>query len=83
MGAGWGRGKLDKPPQMGCGAQAALPGTVGRTDGTTQVTYAGHPLYYFSGDQNPGDIDGEGSQAFGGGWDLVSPAGVKVEKPGR
>jgi predicted lipoprotein with Yx(FWY)xxD motif len=47
------------------------------------VTYAGHPLCYFSGDQNPGDIDGEGSQVFGGGQDLASPAGVKVEKPGR
>jgi predicted lipoprotein with Yx(FWY)xxD motif len=76
-------GKLDRPPQMGNGPQAALPGTVRRTDGTTQVTYAGHPLYYFSGDQKRGEIDGEGSQVFGGGWDLVSPAGVKVEKPGR
>jgi predicted lipoprotein with Yx(FWY)xxD motif len=51
--------------------------------GDTQVTYAGHPLYYFSAGQQPGDISGEGTQGFGGGWDLVSPAGKKVEKPGE
>jgi predicted lipoprotein with Yx(FWY)xxD motif len=53
-----------------------------RTDGTVQVTYAGHPLYYFVADTKPGAIKGEGLQAFGAGWDLVSPAGKKVEKPG-
>ncbi len=69
-------------PVGASGARAALLGTVRRTNGTIQVTYAGHPLYYFSAEQQPGDISGEGSQAFGGGWDLVSPAGTKVEKHG-
>jgi predicted lipoprotein with Yx(FWY)xxD motif len=69
-------------PVAGSGVRAALLGTVRRADGSTQVTYGGHPLYYFTADQQPGDISGEGSQAFGGGWDLVSPAGAKVEKPG-
>jgi predicted lipoprotein with Yx(FWY)xxD motif len=69
-------------PVAGSGVKAALLGTVRRSNGTTQVTYAGHPLYYFTADQQPGDISGEGSQAFGGGWDLVSPAGKKVEKHG-
>jgi predicted lipoprotein with Yx(FWY)xxD motif len=69
-------------PLTGSGATASLLGTAKRTDGTTQVTYAGHPLYYFAGDQNPGDISGEGSQSFGAGWDLIAPAGKKVEKPG-
>ena len=69
-------------PLAGSGARAALLGTVKRTDGKTQVTYAGHPLYYFAGDQKPGDITGEGSQTFGAGWDLVAPAGKKVEKGG-
>jgi predicted lipoprotein with Yx(FWY)xxD motif len=69
-------------PVAGSGVQAALLGTVRRANGSSQVTYAGHPLYYFASDQQPGDISGEGSQAFGGGWDLVSPAGTKVEKPG-
>jgi predicted lipoprotein with Yx(FWY)xxD motif len=32
-----------------------------------QVKYAGHPLYYFTGDQKPGDTTGQGLQNFGGG----------------
>jgi predicted lipoprotein with Yx(FWY)xxD motif len=69
-------------PAAGAGASASLLGTITRTDGTVQVTYAGHPLYYFVRDTTPGTIKGEGLQAFGAGWDLVSPAGKKVEKPG-
>jgi predicted lipoprotein with Yx(FWY)xxD motif len=69
-------------PAAGAGATASLVGTVKRTDGTVQVTYAGHPLYYFVQDTKPGDITGEGVQAFGAGWDLISPAGKKIEKPG-
>ena len=69
-------------PVAGAGASASLLGTVKRTDGTVQVTYAGHPLYYFVADAKPGDTKGEGLQAFGAGWDLVSPAGKKIEKPG-
>jgi predicted lipoprotein with Yx(FWY)xxD motif len=69
-------------PAAGAGVTTSLLGTVKRTDGTVQVTYAGHPLYYFVADTKPGDTSGEGTQAFGAGWDLVSPAGKKVEKPG-
>jgi predicted lipoprotein with Yx(FWY)xxD motif len=69
-------------PVAGSGVMASLLGTAKRTDGTTQVTYAGHLLYYFAGDQKPGDITGEGSQAFGAGWDLIAPSGKKIEKSG-
>lgn len=69
-------------PTVTGGAMASLVGTTTRTDGSTQVTYKGHPLYFFVGDSRAGDINGEGSQAFGAGWDLVSPAGKKVEKAG-
>ena len=69
-------------PTAAAGVNAALLGTVKRADGTVQVTYAGHPLYYFVQDTKPGDIKGEGVQAFGAGWDLISPAGKKIEKPG-
>ena len=69
-------------PAAGTRVKASLLGTAKRSDGSMQVTYGGHLLYYFAGDTRAGDVNGEGSQAFGGGWDLVSPAGAKVEKPG-
>ena len=61
------------------GAQAALVGTTTRTDGSTQVTYNGHPLYYFAMDKAPGDARGQGINRFGGGWYVVDPAGNKID----
>jgi predicted lipoprotein with Yx(FWY)xxD motif len=69
-------------PQAAGGASASLLGTTTRSDGTTQVTYSGHPLYSFVSDTKPGDTNGEGSTAFGAGWDVLSPAGAKIEKSG-
>jgi predicted lipoprotein with Yx(FWY)xxD motif len=60
------------------GANAGLLGTSKRTDGRTQVTYAGHPLYSFVQDAKPGDVKGEGLTGFGGRWDPVSVAGNPV-----
>lgn len=60
----------------GDGVDAALLGTVERTDGDAQVTYAGRPLYYFSGDEAPGDTNG---QEIGDVWYVVSPEGEPVE----
>jgi predicted lipoprotein with Yx(FWY)xxD motif len=69
-------------PTAAAGVSASLLGTVKRTDGTVQVTYAGHPLYYFVADTKAGDIRGQNLHAFGADWYVVSPAGKKVEKPG-
>jgi predicted lipoprotein with Yx(FWY)xxD motif len=69
-------------PSAGTGARASLLGTTTRTGGVMQVTYANHPLYYYSGDNGAGTTAGEGLQSFGGGWDVVSPSGKKVEKGG-
>jgi predicted lipoprotein with Yx(FWY)xxD motif len=65
-------------PTVGDGANASLVGTTPRSDGKPQVTYNGHPLYLFSGDQKPGDTNGEGSTAFGGGWFALDAAGNQV-----
>ena len=60
------------------GAKASDIGTITRSDGTKQVTYDGHPLYYFSGDSGPGTASGQGSDAFGAKWWLVAPTGSDV-----
>jgi predicted lipoprotein with Yx(FWY)xxD motif len=65
-------------PQAGTGANASLLGTTKRTDGTTEVTYAGHPLYYVVTDHNPGDATGQGVNNFGAVWDVVGPDGNKI-----
>jgi predicted lipoprotein with Yx(FWY)xxD motif len=57
-------------------------GTSRRRDGSEQVTYAGHPLYRFTADTKPGQTNGEGLEEFGGGWDVLSPAGKKIEADG-
>ena len=66
-------------PKAASTASPSLLGTTARSDGTTQVTYSGHPLYHFAGDNKPGDTNGEGSTAFGAGWDVLSPTGGKIE----
>ena len=53
-------------------------GTITRSDGTKQVTYDGHPLYYFSGDSGAGQANGQGSDNFGAEWWLVAPSGTDV-----
>jgi len=68
----------DGTPQAGTGVDASLLGTTTRTDGKVEVTYAGHPLYYFVKDKAPGDITGQGINGFGGLWWVVSPAGAAI-----
>lgn len=51
-------------------------------NGTRQVTYGGHPLYTFVGDQRAGQTAGEGLDNFGGEWYAVAPSGRKVERSG-
>ena len=65
-------------PQAGAGANASLLGTTTRQDGKTQITYAGHPLYYFVSDTKAGDVSGQGINGFGGPWYVVSPSGMQI-----
>ena len=65
----------DGTPQAQGTADASLLGTTTREDGTTQVTYGGHPLYLYSQDSGPGDTNGQGVDGI---WWVVSPGGEAV-----
>ena len=77
--AGWPPDTVTGAPHAGSGVNQALLGTVKRPDGSIQVTYNGHPLYYFAGDSSAGTAKGEGSKAFGAGWYVVSARGSKID----
>ena len=66
-------------PKAAGQVKASLLGTIKRSDGTTQVTYNQQPLYYYAGDTAAGQLNGQGLNAFGGGWDVLSPSGNKIE----
>ena len=66
-----------QPTAVG-GAQASDLSTITRSDGTKQVTYDGHPLYYFEGDTGPGTDKGQGLDNFGAKWWLVAPSGSSI-----
>jgi predicted lipoprotein with Yx(FWY)xxD motif len=65
-------------PKAEGGAVAAHLGTTTRSDGTKQVTYGGHPLYYYVSDSQSGETTGQGVNSFGAPWYVLSPAGSKV-----
>jgi predicted lipoprotein with Yx(FWY)xxD motif len=62
-------------PTTGGSATGSMVGSSDRTDGTTQVTYAGHPLYYYADDESTGDMKGQGATDFGGTWTALTPSG--------
>ena len=65
-------------PLAGPGVRASLLGTTKRKDGKREVTYNGHPLYYFVTDRKPGQTTGQGLNQFGGPWWVLTPAGKEV-----
>jgi predicted lipoprotein with Yx(FWY)xxD motif len=76
----WPPVEIDGSLTAGAGVSRSRLGTIVRDDGERQVTYAGHPLYYYAGDASkPGKTVGEGLEQFGSEWYLVSPAGKVVE----
>ena len=64
-------------PAAGSGLNARLLGTTRRREGTLQVTYGGHPLYYYLSDK-PGQILCQNAEEYGGTWLVVSPRGTAV-----
>lgn len=70
---------LGKPRAAG-GAISGDLGTTKRSDGTTQVTYKGHPVYGYFKDGDDGDSYGQGLKSFGAGWYVLKPSGSKLDE---
>src|SRR4051795_623422 len=67
-------------PIAGPGVRASLLGTTKRKDGKLEVTYNGHPLYYFVSDRKPGQTTGQGVEQFGGPWWVITAAGKEIHR---
>jgi predicted lipoprotein with Yx(FWY)xxD motif len=65
-------------PVAGPGVRASLLGTTKRKDGKLEVTYNGHPLYYFVIDRKRGQTTGQAVNQFGSPWWVLSPAGKEI-----
>lgn len=65
-------------PVGGTGVTKGLLSSVTRGDGSTQVVYAGHPLYYYAKDAAAGEAKGQGLNEFGALWWAVDPAGKAI-----
>jgi len=66
-------------PTAGPGVDAAKLGTTKRSDGMTELTYAGHPLYRYAADTKPGQASGEGLDQFGAKWYVLAASGQKID----
>ena len=72
------------PPVKGPAAASGVKGTFGtirRSDGSTQATFNGHPLYTFVGDTAPGQAKGNGLNEAGGLWHEITTAGSAAPAP--
>jgi predicted lipoprotein with Yx(FWY)xxD motif len=74
--AAWPPVVAEGKPSAGEGATSTALGTTKRNDGTMQVTYEGHPLYTFSGDQGPGEANGQENDGV---WFVLDEAGEAVK----
>jgi predicted lipoprotein with Yx(FWY)xxD motif len=68
--------------KAGKGVTQSMLATTSRSDGSMQVTFAGHPLYTYSADTAPGQTGGNGLNEFGGVWNAVQPSGAKAPAGG-
>ncbi|MGW1437579.1 COG4315 family predicted lipoprotein [Streptomyces griseus] len=65
--------------KVGNGVDKKLLGTTKRSGGNEQVTYNGHPLYYYVNDKKPGQANGQALNQFGAEWYVLNTKGDKVE----
>jgi predicted lipoprotein with Yx(FWY)xxD motif len=74
--------ETNSTPQASGGLSSSALGTITRGDGGRQVTYDGHPLYYYAADAStPGRTTGQSIEQFGAEWYLLKPDGTPVEAP--
>jgi len=66
-------------PLAGSGVQSSQLSTITISGGRKQVTYAGHPLYLYSGDEGPGETSYIGEKQFGGFWYGINAAGHAIK----
>ena len=66
-------------PTAGAGVSASKLGTTKRSDGTTALTYNGHPLYTYAGDTAAGQTSGQGLDDYGAEWYVLAPTGDKID----
>jgi predicted lipoprotein with Yx(FWY)xxD motif len=79
-GSAWPPVLTTTPPTAGAFVSGNALGTSARRDGTTQVTYHGHPLYRFAGDRQRGDTAGQGLDAFGARWYVLGADGTGITR---
>ena len=65
-------------PKARPGVKSSKLSTIKLSNGSRQVTYAGHPLYYFIQDKKPGDTTGQGVNGFGALWWVLAPSGAAM-----
>jgi predicted lipoprotein with Yx(FWY)xxD motif len=76
----WPPFETDSTPRASAGVDGAALATIKRDDGDMQVTYHGHPLYYYAADAStPGRTTGGEIEQFGAGWYLVDAGGRPIE----
>jgi predicted lipoprotein with Yx(FWY)xxD motif len=74
----WPRFTATTKPRALSGAVASQISTITKVNGTAQIAYNGHPLYYYVGDQKPGQTAGQGLNQFGARWYVLTPGGAAI-----
>ena len=76
--AAWPPYIVKSKPVAGPGAKAGKIGTIRRSDGRLQATYAGHPVYFYVSDNEPGEVLCQAVNEFGGYWYVIRASGQAV-----
>jgi predicted lipoprotein with Yx(FWY)xxD motif len=66
------------PVRVGKGVDVSLVGTLTRPDGSTQLSYGGHPLYTYNLDVTPGMVTGQAIDQDGGLWYVLNAKGQPI-----